>query len=63
LAIKVGEGEIDNSLSPDAEKADAEGHGLGTRLIAAFASKLEAKIEQGRQGDRYVVRVVFRRSA
>lgn len=55
--------EIINTAAPDgAPKSGmqaAEPNGLGTRLIQAFATQLGGTLTQGREGDRFVVRVTF----
>lgn len=56
---------IENSAAPEVEAASDQGgdqgtdQGLGTRLIRAFASQLEASVEQEAAERRYRVRVLF----
>lgn len=50
--------EIENSVASD---APPEGVGLGSRLIRAFASQLEARVEQTRGDGTYLVTVEFER--
>lgn len=48
---------IENTVS--AEKRPNDGTGLGRQLIAAFASQLEARLEEESRDDRFIVRVTF----
>ncbi|WP_375257327.1 sensor histidine kinase [Citreimonas sp.] len=48
---------IENTVS--AEKRPNDGTGLGRQLIAAFASQLEARLEEESREDRFIVRVTF----
>ena len=53
--------DISNSADPDAPKPDTVDvtRGLGSRLIAAFASQLGGKLDQGFEDGLYRVSVVF----
>lgn len=51
--------EIVNSVTSDTEGTP---NGLGSRLIAAFASQLEAAVEHRREPELYSLSVVFKRS-
>lgn len=53
---------IENSVLVADGGPQDDNSGLGTRLIAAFASQLYAEIDQGIEDDRYVVKLVFMRS-
>lgn len=50
---------LENALSPGAARDAVTG--LGHKLIAAFASQLEASVERDETADRYTLAVVFRR--